>query len=225
MHAQRQPRSRAQTLAAIFLLIALAIVAAACSGAAGSSANPSSTGAIGTQGSTIASGAAGAAPAGEPAVVANGAQVESGTGTTGTAVSGGGLAPNATIAYPYPGYSGTSGVAADHTIVVTGVGEASLKADGSNRTSALRTALTSALADAKAQADLVAQATGVTIHGVLSVSVSNGQTYAYPLAAGVEGSAPGATPGGTTVPPSGPVLVQPVAPQFEVSVTVAYQIG
>ncbi len=227
MHVHRQPRSRAQTLAAIFLLIPLAIVAAACSSAAGSSASPSSTGAIGTQGTTVASGAAGAAPAGETAVVASGAPVESGsgTGTTGMAVSGGGIASNAAIAYPYPGYIGTSSVAADHTIVVTGVGEAPLKADGSNRTSALRTALTSALADAKAQADLVAQAAGVTIHGVLSVNVASGQTYAYPLAAGVEGSAPGATPGGTTVPPSGPVVVQPVAPQFEVSVTVAYQIS
>jgi uncharacterized protein YggE len=135
------------------------------------------------------------------------------------------MASNAAIAYPYPGYMGTSGVAADHTIVVTGIGDGAIKADGSNRTSAQRTALAAALADAKAQADLVAQATGVTIHGVLSVSVASGQTYAYPLAAGVEGSAPGATPGGTTITPPEPARVQPVGPQLEVSVTIAYQIG
>jgi len=143
---------------------------------------------------------------------------------TGTA-SGAGAASNAAIAYPYPGYSGPSGVAPDHTIVVTGVGNAAIKADGSNRSKAQRTALAAALADAKAQADLVAQATGVTIKAVLSVSVTSGQTYAYPLMAGLEGSAPGTVPGGTTVTPPASAIVQPAAPQLEVSVTVAYQIG
>jgi hypothetical protein len=226
MRVLGQPRSRARTRAAMFILMPLGIVASACSSAAGSSASPPSSGAAGTEARTVASGAAPAAPAGAPVVVAIGppAQTGSGTGTTGTAVSGG-MASNAAIAYPYPGYMGTSGVAADHTIVVTGIGDGAIKADGSNRTSAQRTALAAALADAKAQADLVAQATGVTIHGVLSVSVASGQTYAYPLAAGVEGSAPGATPGGTTITPPEPARVQPVGPQLEVSVTIAYQIG
>jgi hypothetical protein len=175
---------------------------------------------------TVPSGAGAAGPAGAPAgaVVGAAAQVVGGTGTTGAAISGGG-ASTAAIAYPYPGYPGASGVAADHTIVVTGAGDAAIKADGSNWASAQRSALAAALADAKAQADLVAQATGVTIKGVLSVSVANGQTYIYPMVAGAEGSAPGTVPGGTTVTPPGPALVQPVAPRLEVSVTIAYQIG
>lgn len=108
---------------------------------------------------------------------------------------------------------------------MTGVGNAALKADGSNRSTAQRTALAAALADAKAQADLVAQATGVTIKGVLSVSVSTGHAFAYPIMAGLEGSAPGTAPDGTTVTPPAPGIVRPAAPQLEVSVTVAYQIG
>jgi hypothetical protein len=224
MCAHGQPRSRSQTLATLFLSIPLAIVVSACSSAAGSSASPPSTDANATVLTTPERGAANAAPAGAPGAAAIGA-IGGGAATTGTANIGSGTASNAAIAYPYPGYLGTSGVAADHTIVISGVGDAPLKADGSNRTTAQRTALVAALADAKAQADVVAQATGVTIHGVLSVSVASGQTYAYPLPAGVEGSAPGAASGGTTVPPSGPAVVQPAAPQLEVSVTVAYQIG
>jgi hypothetical protein len=227
MRAHGQPRSRAQILAALFLSIPLAIMATACSSAAAPSASPSSMGAAATVPTTPARGAADAAPAGGSRAGAIGApaQIGGGAATTGTAISGGGTGSNAAIAYPYPGYLGTSGVAADHTIVVSGVGQAPIKADGSNRTTALRTALVAALADAKAQADLVAQATGVTIHGVLSVNVASGQTYAYPLAAGVEGSAPGSGSGGATVPPPAPAVIQPAAPQFEVSVTVAYQIG
>jgi hypothetical protein len=49
--------------------------------------------------------------------------------------------------------------------------------------------------------------------------------YAYPMAAGAEGSAPGAAPGGTTVTPPGSAVIQPVAPRLGVSVTIAYQIG
>jgi hypothetical protein len=227
MSVHDQPRSRARTRVATFLLIPLAIVASACSSAAGSPASPPSSGGTMTAATTLVIGTGAAAPAGAPDVAAVGAPGQAGstTGTAGTATSGGGTASNAAIAYPYPGYPGTAGVAADHTIVVTGVGEAAIKADGSNRTSAQRTGLAAALADAKAQADLVAQATGVTIKGVLSVSVTSGQMYAYPLAAGVEGSAPGAAPGSTTVTPPAPAIAQPVAPQFEVSVTVAYQIG
>jgi uncharacterized protein DUF541 len=225
MPAHGQPRSRVQTLAVMISMIPLFIVASACSSAAGSSAStPPSIGASATAATTVASGAGAGAPGGAQGVAIGAPAQGGGIGTMGTATNGGG-ASIAAMAYPYPGYPGTSGVAADHTIVVTGVGAADIKADGSNRTSAQRAALSAALADAKMQADLVAQATGVTIKGVLSVSVASGQTYAYPLAAGVDGSAPGAVPGGTTVPPSGPALVHPVAPQLGVSVTVAYQIG
>jgi len=224
MLAHRQPHSRVHTLAVLFLSIPLAIVATACSSAAGPSASSPSTGAVATVPSSAARGSADAASTGAPGAAATGA-IGGETSTTGSAISGGGTASNAAIAYPYPGYLGTSGVAADHTIVVSGVGDAPLKADGSKRTTAQRTALVAALADAKAQADLVAQATGVTIHGVLSVSVASGQTYADPLPAGVEGSAPGVGSGGTTVTPPAPGIVQPAAPQFQVSVTVAYQIS
>ena len=227
MSVYGQPRSRVQARASMFLLIPVLIVASACSSAAGSSASPPSTDAAARAATMVASGAGAGVPAGAPdaAVIGAPAQAGGGTGMTGTATGGGGAASNAAIAYPYPGYSGPSGVAPDHTIVVTGVGNAAIKADGSNRSKAQRTALAAALADAKAQADLVAQATGVTIKAVLSVSVTSGQTYAYPLMAGLEGSAPGTAPGGTTVTPPAPAIVQPAAPQLEVSVTVAYQIG
>ncbi|HZC32819.1 MAG TPA: SIMPL domain-containing protein [Candidatus Bathyarchaeia archaeon] len=195
------------------------IIASACTSAAGSSSSPSNGGAAAAA-TTGATGAAAVAPAGVPDAGVIGAPALVGTGT----VTGGG-GSSAALAYPYPGYPGASGVAADHTIVVTGAGDAAIKADGSNRASAQRTALAAALADAKAQADLVAQATGVTIKGVLSVSVANGQMYVYPMAAGAEGSAPGAAPGGTTVAPPAPGVVQPVASRLEVSVTIAYQIG
>ena len=85
------------------------------------------------------------------------------------------------IAYPYPGYPGTPGLAPDHTIVVTGFGRASMAADQSDRATAQQAALKAALADAKAQADTVATATGVTIQGVLSVSVSSSPGYFGPM--------------------------------------------
>ena len=47
-----------------------------------------------------------------------------------------------------------------------------MKADGSNRAAAQKTALDAALADAKAQADAIATATGLSISGVLSVSAA-----------------------------------------------------
>jgi hypothetical protein len=221
MRAHGQLPSHARILAAMALLIPLAVVATACSSSAAPSTGLSSPAAV----ATAPRGAADAAPVGAPGAVGAVAPVPGGNATTGSEVSGGGTASNAAISYPYPGIVGTSGVAADHTIVVTGIGDAPLKADGSNRATAQHAALAAALADARAQADLVAETTGVTIHGVLSVSVSSGQTYAYPLAAGVEGATPGASSGGTTITPPAPAVVEPAAPRFEVSVTVAYQIG
>jgi hypothetical protein len=50
------------------------------------------------------------------------------------------------IAYPY--FGGTPGVAPDHTIVVTGVGQADVQLDGSDRTAAQKSAIADALADA-----------------------------------------------------------------------------
>jgi hypothetical protein len=141
---------------------------------------------------------------------------------TGSAVAAGPAigtaAPGSAIAYPYPGYPGSPGLAPDHTIVVTGVGQASLAADGSGRAMATKTALTAALADAKAEADHIASTLGVSITGVLSVSSSvsdYGQIYAVPMLGG------GSTAPGAPVPaPNGGSL-----PQISVAVTIAYSIG
>lgn len=225
---------RAARISPIALLLPLALALGACTGAgAPPPVGPTPASPVRASDGTPKGGAALGAPAGTteqgvapaPGGVAGGAVTGTGSArgaggsTVGTATS-----PNAAIAYPYPGFGGVSGVAADHTIVVTGVGLATVNADLSDRAAAQRTALTAALADAKAQADLVAKATGVSISGVLSVSVSGGGSYIYPVAMGAEGAAPGAASGGTTVPPQ-PGVVGPVAQQLEVSVTIAYQIG
>lgn len=141
-------------------------------------------------------------------------------GTTGSGTAGG--ASGAAIAYPYPIFGGTPGVAPDHSILVTGTGQSPMKADGSNAAAAERAALGSALAEAKKRADEVAAATGVTIQGVLSVSVSVGQGWVAPM--GVE------APGGTTVPPAAgsapaPAPTTPNSGEMGVTVTVAYQIA
>ena len=81
----------------------------------------------------------------------------------------------ATALYPY--FAGTPGLAPDHTIVVIGVGQADMQGDGSDRTTAQKTAIAAALADAKAQADAIASDTGLAISGVLSVSASVSPSY------------------------------------------------
>jgi hypothetical protein len=125
------------------------------------------------------------------------------------------------IAYPYPIFGGTPGVAPDHSILVSGTSQSPVKADGSNAAAAERSALAAALEEAHRWADEVASATGVTIHGVLSVSVSVGQNWIEPL--GI------ASPGAATVPPvagSAPAPVPAPGPvEMGVTVTVAYQIG
>ena len=154
-------------------------------------------------------------------------------GTTGTAVASSGTA----IAYPY--FAGTPGLAPDHTIVVTGVGQAKMQGDGSDRAAAQKSALGAALADAKAQASVIASATGLTISGVLSVSASASPSYGIVPMAG-EPSAPNqptCVPGApekgppataaTTLPqPVCPPLPEPVfQPTLSVSVTVEYRVG
>ena len=163
------------------------------------------------------------APAGLPAVR---------SGMTGVGVSSAvtnGSSP--AIAYPYLG--GTPGVAPDHTIVVTGVGEADGSADGSDRTAAEQAALAAALADVKAQADAIAVAAHLSISGVLSVSASVAPSGPLPLVANGSGPAvcvPGAAAGGATASAAPMLLPQPVCPPayrptLSVAVTVAYQIG
>ena len=143
-------------------------------------------------------------------------------GAAGSGVdSGPGVATGSTssaIAYPYPGYPGSPGVAPDHTIVVTGVGQADLAADGSGRAGAVKKALDAALADARAQADAVALTVGVSITGVLSVSTSVQDYGVFYPPVPMEGTT---GPNAPVATPSDAVAL----PQLSVAVTVAYSIG
>jgi uncharacterized protein YggE len=124
---------------------------------------------------------------------------------------------NSAIAYPF--FGGSPGIAPDHTIVVTGVGQVDMASDGSDRASAQKNALVAALADAKTQADAIASATKLSISGVLSVSASVSPSYGIMPMMG----AAGGTGAGQPVPPMAP---QPVYPQtLSVSVTVEYQVS
>lgn len=133
--------------------------------------------------------------------------------TGGTTVSALGSA----IAYPF--FGGSPGIAPDHTIVVTGVGQADMAGDGSDHGAAQRAALVAALADAKAQADVIASATKLSISGVLSVSANVSPSYGImPMMGATGGSGPG-----QPVPPMAP---QPAYPQtISVSVTIEYRVG
>jgi uncharacterized protein len=249
MSAQLQTVASGRRRLAALLFVPLLVVLAGCSTAAapaapaapgaGSIDTPSrpASGALGApdQGPgavTVGSGPSGAtgfAPTGATEVgptgvaMSGGGVVSSGAGVGGSGVGVGGSVP--AIAYPYPIYPGSPGVAPDHTIVVAGVGRADVKADLSDQAGAQRDALQAALADAKAQADVVARAAGVTITGVLSVSVSSGGAYAVPMASGAAGSTPGAVPGGAPNIAPAPVPLEPTVQQLVVSVTVAYRIS
>jgi uncharacterized protein YggE len=129
--------------------------------------------------------------------------------------------------YPYPGFGGSAGLAPDHELVVSGTGWASVKVDLSNRASAQRDALAAALADAKSQAVAAASDAGVTLGGVVSLSVSVGGNYAVPIGV-VESPVTGPSTGGATaVPPAttGSAPNEPTTEQLEVTVTVAYSIS
>ena len=149
-----------------------------------------------------------------PGIPTLGTATGTATGTTTVSTAAGAEAV-AGSAIAYPVYAGTPGIAPDHTIVVIGVGQAVVKSDGSNRAAAQKTALAAALADAKAQAEVVASATGLTISGVLSVSTSV-SPYGYVLPMAAESGAPRApVPGGTVATDS----------NLAVSVTVAYRVA
>lgn len=126
-------------------------------------------------------------------------------------------APGTAIAYPY--FGGSPGIAPDHTIVVTGVGQADMASDGSDHAAAQAGALAAALTDAKRQADAIATATGLSISGVLSVSSSVSPSYGImPMVGAAGGSGPG-----QLLPPTVPV---PAYPQtLNVSVTIEYHVG
>ena len=148
-------------------------------------------------------------------------------GTASSAGAAGSGSANMAIAYPYPGLGGSAGLAPDHELVVSGTGWATVKIDLSDRATAQRSALAAALADAKQQAQAAAADAGVTLGGVVSMSVSVGGGYALPMGV-IE--APDTAPSGagtTSVPPvpgaTGPS--NPTTEQLEVTVTVAYTIS
>ena len=171
--------------------------------------------------------AAAATPSAAPSVPPSGVAIGAPAAPPVSTGGGTGTSAGAAIAYPY--LAGSPSVAPDHTIVVTGVGQSDLKSDGSDRTTAQKSALTAALADAKAQADVIASGTGLTISGVLSVSASVSPGYGVtPLVTNGSGTPscvepmPATGSGKTTLP-------QPVCPPtyqqtLSASVTVEYSV-
>ena len=178
-------------------------------------------------GAVLASGptTAPATPAAAPSVSIGAPPVPSTTDTTTlngattgaeTVAAGGGTVAGSAIAYPY--YGGTPGLGPDHTILVTGIGQANVKSDGSNRAAAEKKALTGALADARSQADAIASATGLSVTGVLSVSASvSPYGVAMPMMT-VPGGAPNAPVPAPTDSAASPELLS-------VSVAVAYTVS
>jgi hypothetical protein len=208
-----------------FLLVpVLAVVFGGCS--APSAAATPSLPASPTGSSGVVAAGAPAVDLGVPIAQPAPAGVSSG-GASGSA--GANVGANMAIAYPYPGLGETAGLAPDHELVVSGTGWATVKVDLSNRASAQRSALAAALADAREQAQAAASDAGVTLGGVVSLSVSVGGGYAVPMGV-IEApdTAPSSGAGGTTsVPPvpGGPALAAPTTEQLEVTVTVAYTIS
>ena len=175
--------------------------------------------------------AAAAAPSTAPTYASGGAgAVTPGVSGTTTVTTGGGTVASSGSAIAYPYVAGSPGVAPDHSIVVTGVGQADLASDGSNQAAAQKTAIAAALADAKTQADTIAADTGLSISGVLSVSASVSPGYGVmPMVANGAG-----TPTCVEPPVSAPAngstnLPQPVCPPtyqqtLSVPVTVEYSV-
>jgi hypothetical protein len=169
-----------------------------------------------------------AAPAiGAPATTFVGpaiAPVSNGTSTGGSSGSG---SASAAIAYPYPVLGGSAGLAPDHQLVVSGTGWATVKADLSDRSAAQRTALAAALADVKAQAQAAATNAGVTLGGVISLSISVGGNYVMAMGVVEPPLTAPSTGGATAVPPAttGSAPSTPTSEQLEVTVTVAYAIS
>ncbi len=172
----------------------------------------------------------------EGAAVAQAPTTVTAGGTNGTTVESSGPADR-----PLSDFAGTPGLAPDHTIVVTGTGQANMQSDGSDQAAAQKTALAAALTDAKAQADAIAADTGLTISRVLSVSASVSPDYGVePMATNgsssgsasgepaciiaVPGSGPSATAGAVAPLPACPL--EPVYRQtISVPVTVEYSVG
>jgi hypothetical protein len=197
------------------LIGAAVLLITACAAATGAGVSPSAGAAATGSGST---------PTAAGATVGAGAPVGVSGNPTSVATVAGAVSSGMAIAYPYPGYPGSPGLAPDHTIVVTGFGQAPMAPDQSNRSAAQQEALKTALADAKAQADLVASTTGVTIKGVLSVSVSSSQGFIGPVPMMMGGGQTGSGSSGPVAPVPVPPQLAPT-PMLTVTVTIAYRIG
>jgi Protein of unknown function (DUF541) len=174
--------------------------------------------------------AAAAGPSAAPSVPSSGVAIGP-PGALPPVTTGGGTVTSSGTAISYPYYGGSPGVAPDHTMVVVGVGQADLKSDGSDKAAAQKNALTAALADAKAQADVIASGTGLTISGVLSVSASVSPGYGVmPLVANGAGTPSCVVPVPMPATGSGKaILPQPVCPPtyqqtLSASVTVEYSV-
>ena len=175
--------------------------------------------------------AAAAVPSAAPVGAASGVAVGAPAAVPVITTGGGTVSSSGTAIASYPYFAGSPGLAPDHTIVVTGVGQADIASDGSDQAAAQKSALAAALADAKAQADAIASDTGLAISGVLSVSASMSPGYGVmPMVANgagtptcVEPPMPAPANGKTNLP-------QPVCPPtyqqtLSVSVTVEYRVG
>ncbi len=202
------------------LWIPLLVVALAAAGCAGASPTPasSSTPAAGNGGPGIGTQTDVRTEQGTTPVVP-----AAGNATTMTGASGA-----AGMSYPYPGY-GTAAVAPEKTIVAVGVGKADMKVDGSDRAAAQEKAITAAIADARAQAGIVAASMHVTLAGTYSVAVSLGeqQMYAEGTGCAVPPTEPNAgssaTPARAPTPqPCKPATPQATSAQVFASVTVAF---
>jgi hypothetical protein len=151
----------------------------------------------------------------------------SGTTYAGTAGS---------IAYPVPGYN-SLGVAPQGTILAEGAGTSAMKADGSDKAAALKTATNAALADAHAQAFAAAASMGVQLGEIYSLSIVSNPSYIYPTpdcvysppAPAPAPSNNGATGSAGTTPASPPAICpqveasRPTSAQMVVTVVVAYK--
>ena len=151
----------------------------------------------------------GAIDHGTPGIGITTTMAQTGAGTTSSGTAG-------SVAYPVPAYN-SLGVAPQGTILAEGAGTSAMKADGSDKAAALKTATNAALADAHAQALAAATSMGVQLNEIYSLSIASNANYTYPIPACVYApSVPGSN-GATSS--AGTTLASPptICPQVEAS--------
>ena len=156
----------------------------------------------------------GAIDHGAPGIGITTTMAQTGAGTTSAGTTSSGTAGS--VAYPVPGYN-SLGVAPQGTILAEGTGTSAMKADGSDKAAALKTATNAALADAHAQALAAATSMGVQLNEIYSLSIASNANYTYPIPACVYApSVPGSN-GATSS--AGTTLASPptICPQVEAS--------